>query len=262
MKIVSLVKNWQEYQDSISAQVDEVVLYPQLFCRQGDLTLSQIKEISEVIGGKNISMTINLDLLFKNQQLSEAIEFVHELSIFCAPSHLSWRIHDLGLFYLMVKKYPCAQLQLNFLYAQQNTRAWLALQKKFPQQFHRVALGPAYLNQLLNKDILWPSCVEVPILAKALLFSSPRQLLGKKGEATLIEEQNQLISLRAWQNEWGTFIEKEEPLSFLDKLDLIKAKGIGHVSIEAELGNLSGLVAAIRREDHELLKTYQGEFKA
>lgn len=272
MKWVAAINRSEQLDWLVGSDIDEVILYHELYSREGGLVETELREMAQAAQQKNFKVSIQMDRLLEEKVFEQAL-------VACDGFSDSWsiRVQDLGLAQALYERGRTFDLILEAGHA--NLKAIQAWEKLLHGPLRRIVL-----NNEIPKRNLHPILSSLDIETETLGFGSlmmyytPRSLLsfaGESGKDSLIQSDEMGPgSYRLHESAAGTIMYYNKDLSLMRYIEELQQAGLERLRLdlrEVDLESFRALQESIKQQsdqpikmswDRPLLHGFYGENKS
>ncbi|MGK0290337.1 MAG: putative protease [bacterium] len=217
---------------------DEVLIYPAIFSKVGEIKLSEIQSIVQILKDAGKKIIFVWDKICRDLELERLLNLFKNLPI---EDFYAIRFLDIGVGNYLKENYPDLPLQITVERNSHNQSSILGWVDYFQPQLQRVVLANEIPINEIKKFRNQISCeVELLGLGQIEVFYTPRSLVQHHQK----EQSNSIIKLKVasedrpdrWspviENEHGTFMFNDRDLFILDNEQELKEAQIDMARIE------------------------------
>ncbi|MGC9525614.1 MAG: U32 family peptidase [Limnospira sp.] len=252
----------------VCPNLKEVLLEPTLLARRGQLTVAEVRSLSEAAKKWGLRPVLVWDILMPERLMAEICDRISDWNI---GQFAAIRVCDPGAAEWLTIHYPNLPIQLILETGNHNFEALMGWCELFAGSLERLILSTELPeHQLIEYCRKLPVPCEVLGVGRILLFYSPRSLLSSivsEGEnrqfieTTARTEESGNRPLPTLETPHGTFLFLDKDWFILDQLDGLKNAGLHTLRLDLRhLGNNGDVAVDVDRicrqisEDPVMLK--------
>lgn len=219
--------------DNLS-QLKEVVIHAQGLSQQTEITLNEVKNSTLFSTDCNFTTSLQIDLLFSEDQIKAAINHIKEILEEVCISSL--RIKDLGLLTHFANHSNITLIWLADSH-QYNSRSIITWLKSWDDRISRVVLSPQLPLDVIANIIDQSQAIdwELQVLGRLPLLITSRKIIDADNEFELVSDEPRERTFQTVVNNAGTTFYHHKDLFLLDKIELVEGAGITKASVDVPL---------------------------